>query len=845
MVGVLAGVGMSIGLREVFGAIGAELPDSPIVVSGRTVIAAAVVGIGVTLISAVFPARKASRVPPVAALRDGADAGAASHRLRMALGAALTIAGLAAGSAGLFVASTTTSIILLLASGAIGVFVGVTMLSPLVAVPLTRFVGWPLARAAGASGHLAKQNAGRNPQRTATTAAALMIGLAVVSMTLTVGESLKAQLGSTLDSSVRADYLAVQDIGDSFSAEAADRFTDTGLVDTITRFRYDRAVIDGDRQSMMATDLAATDVLFDLGISDGVGSDPAVTDPVLVSDEEAAAQGLAVGDTVPIVFESGERRDLTVTGVFDDDIVIDEHYVLDLSTWEAVGAEPGDTWLAFSLVDGVSTDEADAAFAPIARDYPQVDVSTARGFVEGIEDEIDQALARGQRHGGPGGDHRPDRHRQHPGPVGLRADPGAGPAPGGRHDPPPGPADDPPGGGPGRPVRGHPRGGARGAVRLGGRAGPARRRHQHTGRTGDLDRHPGGRGRPGRSRRRLGPGPPGRSAERPGRHRHLTNFSAPPLNPAEVRRIEHDNHAESSEPRVLGRSTSGQQGEQLGEVPAAGVVVVGVVVERVELHDLHAGGQGSGDVGVDGVADVQHPPRRGIESLQGRGEDGRIGLGHPLQRRVDDGRHRRQRPGPRPGRRRSPASARGRCRRCSTRSPSGVPAPASSWNEATFVVVDPAPGHPDRHPQLGQVLLGHAERLAVGRVVDLPEVRSVLGGRPGRVAEGPDPGVMGPAIGRQIVRAVDPQLAEAALDRLVVGIGGRRPPMSNTTASTVPGSKVTGPVWPTSEPLRQPLRSPVAGAARWSPGNRPAVGSGRSIWRRWPRRRPSNRSSPL
>jgi putative ABC transport system permease protein len=393
-IGIAAGVGVALGLRELFNAIGAQLPDSPIVLSTRTIIVAVAVGVGMTLISAISPARKASRVPPVAALRDGVAAGAVSHRLRMVLGAALTAAGVAAGGLGLFVASATMSIVTLLASGAIGVFVGVTMLSPLVAVPVTRILGWPLRRTMGSAGHLAQQNAGRNPQRTATTAAALMIGLAVVSMTLTVGESVKAQFRSTLESSVRADYLAVDDTGFAgFPTEVAERFEELPETATVTSFRYSEADIDGVVQSFLGTDLAATEVLFDLDLVEGVAVDPRVDDPILVADGEAEAQGIAVGDVLPMTFASGAQRDLTVVGIYRDGLVIDEYYVVDLATLDDVGSGAIDTWLAIGLADGVTDEQADAAFAPIAADYPQADLSTANGYVEEIEGQIDQALA--------------------------------------------------------------------------------------------------------------------------------------------------------------------------------------------------------------------------------------------------------------------------------------------------------------------------------------------------------------------------------------------------------------------------------------------------------------------
>ncbi len=394
IVGIAAGVAVALGLRSLFAAVGAELPDSPVILSARTIVVAAAVGIGVTLVSAIGPARKASRVPPIAALRDGAEAGSLRGRTRMSVGGTLTVAGMAVIAVGLFVASTTASVVAMLAVGSIAVFVGVTMLSPIVAQPLTALFGWPLHRTMGLPGRLAQQNAGRNPQRTATTAAALMIGLALVAMTLTVGESVKAQLRSTLDSSVKADYLAT-DAGDNvpFPAEVADAFERLPATENVTSFRYDEAMVDGGFGWSWPPISPSPTPCSTSGSSRAEESTATVVDPLLVSNEEAEASGIEVGDVIPMSFAGGQSRDLTVIGVYQDDIVTDEPFLLDLSTWEAVGAESSDTWIALSLADGVTADQADVAFAPIAADYPQVQIDTANGFVERLEGTVDEALA--------------------------------------------------------------------------------------------------------------------------------------------------------------------------------------------------------------------------------------------------------------------------------------------------------------------------------------------------------------------------------------------------------------------------------------------------------------------
>ncbi|MCP3991646.1 MAG: ABC transporter permease, partial [Actinomycetia bacterium] len=359
-IGIGAGVGVAFGLRALFDAIGAQLPDSPVIISGRTIIVAAVVGIGATMVSAIGPARRASRVSPIAALRDGAAAGAASGRTRLLVGVGLLAAGAVAGGLGLFVASTTASVVALLAVGAIGMFTGLAMASPVVAVPLTTMLGWPGRRLFGVSGRLAQDNAGRNPQRTATTAAALMIGLAMVAMALVVGESVKAELRSTLESSVQADYL-IDENGDSYftPAVAAD-LDDLAETGPVASFRYDEARVGGELTGITGTNLVAAEHLFDFGISSGLAVEPTISDPVLISDEVAASESIRVGDIVSMTFGGGVERDLTVIGVYEDDVIVEEGHLLDLATWVEVGAEPADAWIGFSLADGVTPSQAAA-----------------------------------------------------------------------------------------------------------------------------------------------------------------------------------------------------------------------------------------------------------------------------------------------------------------------------------------------------------------------------------------------------------------------------------------------------------------------------------------------------
>ncbi|MCP4226833.1 MAG: ABC transporter permease, partial [Actinomycetia bacterium] len=161
----------------------------------------------------------------------------------------------------------------------------------------------------------------------------------------------------------------------------------------VASFRYDEARVGGELTGITGTNLVAAEHLFDFGISSGLAVEPTISDPVLISDEVAASESIRVGDIVSMTFGGGVERDLTVIGVYEDDVIVEEGYLLDLATWVEVGAESADAWIGFSLADGVTPSQAAAALAPIAEAYPMVTVATASEFVDSLEGMVDQALA--------------------------------------------------------------------------------------------------------------------------------------------------------------------------------------------------------------------------------------------------------------------------------------------------------------------------------------------------------------------------------------------------------------------------------------------------------------------
>ena len=185
----------------IFSFFGITLPAGPLVFLPRTVVVALVVGIGVTVVSAISPARRAVAIPPVAALSDQHEEQGESSRRRIAVGGVIAAVGVAALVVGL-----SEQAIALVGIGAVAIFLGIGMLAPVVARPMASVLGRPLALF-GISGRLGRENSMRSPRRTAQTSAALMVGLALVSTIAVFGASLSKSATSSVDEAISADYI--------------------------------------------------------------------------------------------------------------------------------------------------------------------------------------------------------------------------------------------------------------------------------------------------------------------------------------------------------------------------------------------------------------------------------------------------------------------------------------------------------------------------------------------------------------------------------------------------------------------------------------------------------------
>jgi putative ABC transport system permease protein len=383
--GLALGILVAIGLQTLLSAVGFELPTQAPVILARTVIVALVAGTVVTFVSAIAPARRAARVPPVAAMRDTAVIATSGAR-RYRVGALITLIGVVLLALGLFgnvdSGSFPGGAAGLVGFAALLVFIGVAMLSPLVARPVARLLGWVPARFRGMSGVLARENAMRNPRRTATTASALMIGLALVTLVAVFGESAKQSFTTVIDNSLRADWI-IQGKGffnRGFSPDIAASLKRQLPGASIVQVREGQAIVGGDTTQVSGVTPNIQQAL-DLKVRSGTDMRAFASEGgVLVYKDEAKNKHLAVGDQAEMTFEKTGPQKVTVQGIFDEQQAIGSDYVLALSTFADNFVDQADSLVAVTKAPGASFNETRATIDKLLRPYPTVEVQDQQEF---------------------------------------------------------------------------------------------------------------------------------------------------------------------------------------------------------------------------------------------------------------------------------------------------------------------------------------------------------------------------------------------------------------------------------------------------------------------------------
>ena len=517
-IGLIAGLGLANGLNALLDAVGFGIPTSALSLDQGTVIASFVVGIAVTLVASLTPALKASRVAPLAALRDVDVDRSGSSIVRAVIGGLVTAAGVALV---VVAPETPDAAMSRMGIGALLTLIGFVMVGPVVARWAASGIGAPIALAGGQTGKLARRNAMRNPRRTAGTASALMLGTAVVALFATFGASLKRSLDELIADAYEGDLVIVQDgfSGAGLSPELADGIAALPEVETATGLAFAAVTIDGSDEEPFAMDPPKVDDVVDLGVVAG-SLDTMDAGGLAVSQSFADDKGWELGSEVSIGYADGVVESVAVQAVFEDANILGD-LLMHEDAWLAHTTRSDDFIVMVALADGVSVDEGRAAVAPIDRTVRSARRSGPRR-VPRVGDRRARPDARSRVRPARSGDpDRPARHRQHAVAQSARAHPRARPATSRRPDPPPTPTHRAVGERDHRRVRHRRWSRPRHLPRLGHDAfARGERGDGHLRRTGHDTRDRAG----GSDRRRRGgshpPRPPSRQTRRPRRHRH-------------------------------------------------------------------------------------------------------------------------------------------------------------------------------------------------------------------------------------------------------------------------------------------------------------------------------------
>ena len=417
VIGLLVGIGLAKGMVALFAALGVELPDAATVISSRTVVLSIVVGTVTTLVASILPAKRATRVPPIAAVREGSTLPASryAHHTPKA-GVVVATASLAALLAGLFAGGLgTLGLVVLLGGGVLGVFLGMALLAPRLVTPLARIVGWP-ARRRGVAGELAGANAVRNPSRTASTAAALMIGLALVTLVAVLASSLGNAGTAALKKEVHAGYIIDGKDGLPFRAAEGDALARVPGVKSASHVRSDTVLIDGKERTISGIDPATIAHFYKFEWAKGLRAALAHlgTDGAIVKKGYAKDHHLALGSTFTITTPTGTKPTLVVRGIHKAKTELLGDVSMTQQGFDKASRQPKNS-LAF--LDGGASRTSRPRSRARRRHVPHRR-RLRRGPDEDGEDAVDALRAARLL-----GDRQPVRDGQHAGALGVRAHP--------------------------------------------------------------------------------------------------------------------------------------------------------------------------------------------------------------------------------------------------------------------------------------------------------------------------------------------------------------------------------------------------------------------------------------
>ncbi|MET9446811.1 ABC transporter permease [Streptomyces cinerochromogenes] len=394
--GLAAGTGLAFGLIRLMSAFGMNLKAAEMVIGWGTPVAAYVVGLGVTFVAAYLPARRAAAVSPMAALADAEVAGAGKPlKARAVAGAVVGTVG-AAALAGCATATRTTQAAALLGAGVVLTLIATVVAGPLLVRPVIRVLGAAFPALFGPVGRMSQRNALRNPRRTGATAAALMVGLALVGGMSVASASMSASFDRQIDRTLGADFV-VQNAGFTpFTRRIADRVAATPGVGLVVPQRLTPIAVrlpDGRRVTTVAAGYGTRlDDVAHLGYARG-GSAAALADGHLALDADYAGEhGVRMGSVLPVEFPGGRRAELTVGALTDqqqaEGFGTQGGIFFGLSTLETYVPDGQDAALYVNAAPGTDPTDLRTRLERALAPFPQVQVRDQADYKDLVHDQI-------------------------------------------------------------------------------------------------------------------------------------------------------------------------------------------------------------------------------------------------------------------------------------------------------------------------------------------------------------------------------------------------------------------------------------------------------------------------
>ena len=394
--GLVLGIGFAPAINALFQALEIDLPNEGTVIAARTIILSLVLGTLLTVLASLIPALRVTRVPPVTGLREGAVLETEkSHRVRTAVAFVLTGVGIAVMLLGVFGALSPGEA--WVGVGAVAIFIGVALLSPRLVRPMASIVGRPLERFRGVSGRLARENSVRNPGRTASTAAALMIGLALVSFVAIFAAGLRSSINSAFDKTIQGELILANNDGFSdISSGTVDAARGVDGVAVASPTRFSQANVAGEEGGYQTlVDPKTVNSVYSLDWKDGDASLLSGLGPTdaVIDEKWGRGEGLEVGDSFTTGTASGRKIRYRVRGTFFDDADFNGDYVASDVNAKDYGEKDSVTQVLVKLDEGADEgavkERLDAA---VGKRFPTVEAKNQEEFKDFIGEEVNTLL---------------------------------------------------------------------------------------------------------------------------------------------------------------------------------------------------------------------------------------------------------------------------------------------------------------------------------------------------------------------------------------------------------------------------------------------------------------------